>query len=659
MVLHALLLAVAVAALAAAALRVVSLGIPSGLERGVGAAVVAVATAAAEALVLGWLGFGMDAFVLTAAAALTWVAAALACPAPELPPSEELGARWSALAPRGRLAAGALTGAALAALAAWVLRPRLGFDTFLYHLPLAVTWIQEGDPGAVNQVTTLFPVGAYPSFDELTLAWSAGIARSFVPFSIWPWGLLLLTGAGGWLGLRALGVARLAAALALAAVVVSQQVAGWQATGASTDPASLAWLVATAGLCAASLGRGGRPPRPVLLAPALLGGAVAIGTKPTIAPLVAIVLVATAVVHRAELRAIVRPLVSAAAAGALVGGWWYARDLVLYGSPLWPFYATPWGTPLPPGPRAHTFLGSLRPTLDAIGTDYLEIFGGSLLLIVAALLAPLLDRRRLVLGASAVTALAVIAWMVTPNTGLTQSYVVIIRVGTLSTVRYLVGGVAAAALVVALVTRRRGAARWIAYAVLATGAGINVAQTFDLGHFAVPSPLVLLAGAALGALAAAGLGAAAGRIRLPPLGRTARGALAVAAILAAGGAGLAAVTPRYLDRLAVKGLAAEPNGPLLRWFLEQPGFRDGTRSIAALPLRQSILAGPRLEHRVGLPAHPSCAELRRRARAGWVVLWGAHSPGARALLGHDPLRCFTGLRPAYRDAVHDVYADRG
>ncbi|MFL5782080.1 MAG: hypothetical protein ACJ760_12275 [Thermoleophilaceae bacterium] len=628
---------------------------PAGLERVVAAAVIAVSAAAGEALVLGWLGIGMNALALAGAALLTWAVARAALPAPALPPARELGAWFARLSPGRRAVAGAVAGAALAALASWVVRPRLGFDTFLYHLPIAVSWVQQGDPGAVTKIAAPLTAGAYPALDELMLAWSAGIARSFAVFSVWPFGLLAVIATGGWLGLRSLGVARAAAALAVTAVVVSQQVAGWQSTGASTDPAALAWLVAAAGLCAASLAGPGRAARPVLLAPALLAAALALGTKPTIAPLAAIVVGATAIAHRSALRAIARPLAAAGALGGLVGGWWYARNLVLYGSPLWPFYATPWGTPLPKGPRSHTFLGELHATLSAIGADYLDVFGGSLILLAAALLVPLVDRSRLVLGAWVATAIAVIAWTVTPNTGLTGSYVVIVKLGTLSTVRYLVGGVAAAAVAVALVTRSTGARRWIAYAVLAAAAGVNVWQTFDLESFAAPSPLVVVAGAAVCAALAVAAGRVRPRVRIGRYGR----ALAVGALVAAIGLGLAAVTPFYLDRLATHGYAAEPDGALLRWFLDQPGFRNGARPVASLALRKSVLAGPRLRHRVDLVGGGSCARLRRRATSGWVVIWGARQPSLRPLFARDPLRCFRDRAPAYRDASIDVYAPPG
>jgi hypothetical protein len=651
--LHSLLLALAAASLAAAALRLASRAVPSGLERVLSAAVVAVAAATAEALVLGWLGLGMDAVALTGAAVLTYVAARLALPAPETALARELRRWWEGAGRAIRLAAGGLLGGALATLAAFVLRPTLGFDTFLYHLPIAVTWVQQGDPGAVNAITPRFAVGAYPSLDELALAWSAAIARSFVPFSVWPFGLLAITASGGWLGLRSLGVARPAAALAVCALVVSQQVVGWQHTGASTDPASLAWLVAAGALCAASIGRQGRAPRPALLPPALLAAALAVGTKPTVAPLALVALVAAARVHRRDLRTIVRPLAWAAAGGTLVGGWWYVRNLALYGSPLWPFYATPWGTTEPPALRAApTFVNHLHETVSAVGTRYLETFGGGLLLICAALLAPLLDRRRMVLWSAGATAIALIAWASTPNTGLRAPASPILVLGTLSTTRYLVGGVAAAALTVALVTTRMRAARYVAYAVLAVAATIDVAQTFDLGRPSVPSGWIVLGGAAAGALAVAALG----RTRLPAPGRRAAAALTVAATVALPALALAAVTPRYLDRLAGAGLAGQPDGELLRWFRDQPGYDDGSRPIAILPLRQSVFAGPRLDHTVDLVTGASCAELRRRARRGWVVVWGARAPTLSTPRSRRPLRCFDGTAPVYRDAVHDVFA---
>ncbi|NDU79275.1 hypothetical protein GWI34_42850, partial [Actinomadura sp. DSM 109109] len=151
-------------------------------------------------------------------------------------------------------------------------------------------------------------------------------------------------------------------------------------------------------------------------------------------------------VHRSALKTIARPLALAAAAGLLVGGWWYVRNSALYGSPLWPFYATPWGDAVPqPRGKPPTFLGNIENTVRVIGTRYLEVFGGSLLLIAAAVLAPVLDRRRLVLGGAAATAFAVLAWANAPNTGTFRvSPSVVLVEGLVSTTRYLVAGVAIA-----------------------------------------------------------------------------------------------------------------------------------------------------------------------------------------------------------------------
>lgn len=263
-VLHHALLGLSAAALAASGLRVSSLLVSTGLARSLAAAPLAVALAVAETLALGLAGLGGSSAALSAAALLTWLAVRAVTPAPMLSATSELWGWWRDRSAVERSLLGALGGGALI-WAVWQLRhPQIGFDSQFYHLPEIVLWVQGGHPGAVENVVPGLPVGNYPLTDEVTVAWATGIARSFVPFMLWPWLTLVLTACAGWAGLRALRVPPLARGLAVAALCTSPWLLAWQSHGSMTDPAALGWLVCGGALFA--LAR----ERPGLLAPALL-----------------------------------------------------------------------------------------------------------------------------------------------------------------------------------------------------------------------------------------------------------------------------------------------------------------------------------------------------------------------------------------------------
>src|SRR4051794_40320185 len=321
---HALL-GLSAAALAAAGLRAASRVALAGLTRVLVAATFASAAAVAEALVLGLFALGGSSLALSAAALLTWLAARLLLPGPRVRIGAELVAWWRARGTVEQAALGALAGAG-AAWAAWQLRyPALGFDTVIYHLPEIVLWIQHGTAGSIQTLIPDQPVGNYPLTAEVTLAWAMGISRSLVPLTLLPWAWLALTAAAGWTGLRALAVGRLPRALAVAALCTSPWLLAWQSNGAVTDPAALAWLVTCGALCALSRSEA------VLLAPAVLAGALSIGCKTTTLPWVLLVLALAFWPARTRLRELARPLTLALAAAVVVGGFWYLRDLVTHG----------------------------------------------------------------------------------------------------------------------------------------------------------------------------------------------------------------------------------------------------------------------------------------------------------------------------------------
>src|SRR4051812_8023318 len=390
------LLGAGVVALAVAGLRLASPLVERGLPRALAAAAFATALAVAEAMLLGLVALGGSSVALTAAALATGAATIAWLPRPVVSASAEIGEWWSALSVFERVVIGALAGAELAWAAWQLLHPGLGFDTIHYHLPEMVIFVQGGHPGSIHDVLPGLPVGNYPLATEVTVGWAMGIGRSFVPLILWPWVTLALTATAAWGGLRALDVPRMAAGLAAAALCTNPWLLGWQSNGSVTDPPALAWLVVCAGLTAMS--RHNR----ALLVPAVVAAGLAMGGKTTVLPNLVLVL-ALGLWSGWRARALpVRPLLGATVVATGVGAFWYLRNLFEHGSPFWPLIAAPWGDPLPRAVelQSASFLDHPGPTIDLLHHAYINRFGGALIVLAAALLAPLVAPRRRVVFAS-------------------------------------------------------------------------------------------------------------------------------------------------------------------------------------------------------------------------------------------------------------------
>jgi hypothetical protein len=644
-VLHHALLGIAIAALAGAGLRIASPAAPRGAERAVAAAVIAASIAALEALGLGLVRLGTSPAALAIAAGATWLAARALLPAPAQPAGAELARAWQATPLAGRLVLGAAAGA-LIAWAAWLLRhPALGIDTVAYHLTEVVAWIGNGSPGAVEPIFPAIPVGNYPLTNEVLMAWATGIARSFVVVGIWAPAAMALLAVAGWAGLRALRVQALAAGLAVGALCLTPVATHYQQNGAATDLPALTWLVCAAFLALASARR------PALIAPAILAVGLAVGTKTTTAPLALLVLALALIAIR---RRVSWPLVAGATAAAtLIGGYWYLRNLVDHGSPLWPFVTTPWGDPMPYeiGPERGvnaSFLDRPRETLERVGEDWLDLFAGGFGLLAAAVVAPLLARERRVTIAAAATVVAFLLWTNAPFTG---ASVPEYDVATASIVRYLMPALAAAIVTLALTAASpRRLARGYGIAALGAGLAVNAVQTADLGYPSVPRVWVPLAGAALGAGAALALTVAAARLPAPALPAAARiGAVAAAAALVG-----VAVTPAASGFVERHAATAQLYGTdTIRWFTTQPRFGSGDDRIWAAPVNLAPLAGDRLQHEFGwIALDEPCGRVREIAREGWtlVFIWPQTGrPMARNA------NCLRSEPPAHRGSGFLVY----
>ncbi|MEA2412816.1 MAG: hypothetical protein QOC77_3377 [Thermoleophilaceae bacterium] len=621
---HHVALAGALWALVAAGLRVAPGG---GLARVVAAVVLAAGAAVAEALVLGLVGLGGSSAALALFALATWAAARLVVS----------GARHVGLPPLNPLF-GAVAGL-WGAWAAWLfLHPALGHDMVLYHLPEAIQWVHSGHTGAIDSIITRVPVGSYPLTHEVLLEWGLAIGRSFV------WATLVtalapaLIVAAGWLGLRVLGVDRGVSALAVAALVSTPAVLASQSGGASLDPAALAWLVSCGALCACAV-RGGEPR---LLPPALVAAALAVGTKTTTGPLAVTVLAVSAWMLRGpRLRALLPALGAAGALAFVVGGFWYLRNIWQHGWPLWPFSSAPWGDPRPPviANADVKFIDRPGATIDRVGDYYLHHVGAPLLMFCGALGAALVARSRVVGFACLATLVSILIWMNAPFTGVFGSSRAF-DIGTGDATRYLLPGAAAAALTIALASRRGGWVRVACGLLLGVAAVIGVRQTFALGYPNVPSPGTPLAGMAVGAVALWLLSRV--RIASVSLGRARVAGVGVAAVLAAGAAGAVAASG-YVER---HGETGTRESSLARWFATQPDWRDGSAPVASTWSLVGTLAGDRLQHPLVLVgALEACA--RGRA-AGWLVV-----DRNEARLQRAP-GC--GVAPGYSDRDYQAYA---
>jgi hypothetical protein len=673
-----LLLALATCALAAAAVRVASPIAPRGLVRLLAAAPLAFAAAVVEALGLGLVGAGGSPGWLTPAAVATWALVRVLAPRPAYRLRDELVDWWRGLHREWRLVAGAVAGL-FAAYVAFLLRyPDLGFDGVVYHLPEVVLWVQGGHPGSVVTTIQGLPVGAYPVTDEVALAWATGIAGSLVPLTVFTPLTLVLLLVAGVVGLRALRVPGWALALALAALVVQPLVVA-QLGGPNTDLPALAWLACEAALCAAALtarprtavvvlaqpggyapgapvppGAGGpapaRPPRALLLVPALVAFLLAVGTKTTVAPLGLVLLAAAGWDVRRELRPVLAPLAGALALGLLAGGVWYLRNLFEHGSPLWPFLAAPWGT-AEPRVVADVSDSLLSRPAATLGhghlSGYVTELAGGVVLLAGGIAAALANRRAAV--AAAATALSVLAWAAAPVTGVSR----LPELGAIavSALRYLLPALAcgAAALALAALGPRR-AAKAGAGVLLGAALVWGIVRDAEVGFPVVPSATTLVIGVVVGALIAWAAGWL--LVRVPLV------ATAVMVALA-----LALAAPGYLDRHGQASTAFDPG--VSRFLAAQPGYGDGDAPVALAPSMAGPLAGDRVRHRLSLlRTGTSCAAVRRAARSGYVVLRAVRSielqrrPRAVFPAPVTARACLAPARPIYARNGVEVYALR-
>lgn len=212
-----------------------------------------------------------------------------------------------------------------------------GQDSMWYHLPLAAGYVQDGQIGGL-QITDPMKLVAwfYPQNGELfhglgMLALGSDFASVFINLG-WA-GLTLL--AGWCLGRRIDRAVEVTLATTL--VLITPMLLS-QSGNASSDAASLALLFTCVSLLLLSRNEDGKFDTNALAVAGLAAG-LAAGTKLTLLLPVAVLLIGLGCLLPAERR--FRGMAAFAASGALTGGFWYLRNLVITGNPL------PWIGPLP------------------------------------------------------------------------------------------------------------------------------------------------------------------------------------------------------------------------------------------------------------------------------------------------------------------------
>jgi hypothetical protein len=389
----------------------------------------------------------------------------------------------------------------------------------------------------------------------------------------------------------------------------------------------------------------------------------AIGTKPTCGPLVALALVTTLVVERRIVRQRLRSLAVPTVLALGLSATWYAQTWAVYGAPLYPFYRFPSGPPLPSEFALygtsffHDPSGSIR---AATWHGYWNWTGGIAFLIIGVIVAAVYAvvattgrERRWLSAVCAVALVELVLWGMAPFTGWSgqphSEYLV------LSGVRYLLPGLPAIALPLALLTRRSGSARIVATVLLAA---TLVADVVAMRHWAAPYRPHGLRG--LGVVVAGALVVGLLAAWAPDLRRFLGGGrlvpLLIAPVLVVGSAAVLLVPVHgYLHREAQirqpSELAPLSLEDVVPWLEAQPSWEHGDQTVITGPLIDALLSGPTFAHPLRLVSQSdSCAALRNDRRSDWVVL------GPATAGGFDRGKCFGAADGVHLVAGYEILA---
>jgi hypothetical protein len=579
-----------------------------------------------EALGLGLFGIGENDIALLVATLALWALGRRLVGRADGPTmTEQIRGGLHRLSVVEAAGIGAVVVAVVAALIEALVRPYSSYDALQYHMAQPVIWLTNGHPGSLHVVNIQTPLQAYPKNTEVLLGWLLGLSHALLVGTLLMFAFLVMSAIALVAALARMGVARRSGAF-LTLAVLTLPVSLLQIAGASTDLATLCWIVVTAALCLGAL------ETLALLPVALLAAGLAMGTKASAAVPIAVVLVVTIWLVRSRLGSAPRLPLGAGAIGAVgLGGIWYLQDWIVYGAPLYPFSRVPSGPRLPQAITAFNTSFVEHPiTALRVGTfhGYLEWFGGGPFLVIAALLAiaavPVIRRgdRRALLVALAAAVAALIVWGVGPFTGYPGV------AGTtwfpLNGTRYLLPSMPIIVLPLAMLLRRDG---WLQRIVLGLLVVVIVVNFVELRHWPVPvrpaGPIVFAAGV-IGAVAAAFLAMAlAGGA--PRVHSSRAGIVTVAVGLVTMTALLGAVASGYTGREVPQHVRAADDPFSVRivigWLNTQSDWVHGSAPVAAGPILDTLLAGPRLSHRLVLiPQSQSCTEVRAVQRRDWVVV---------------------------------------
>ena len=251
-------------------------------------------------------------------------------------------AGWVRREPAVAVAAGVVGAGVLWKLVQALRLPVLDFDGFSYHLVTVDVWLQSGVIGRVPQ--RIWSDG-YPANGELITLWLMAFTRSDVLANLTAWLALPLAMAA------TAGLARNLGASRSAAVLAGLLVGGTPAAlalSASTyvDLWAMADVAAAACFAILALRTRGSAVVPVVLAGMAIG--LAVGTKASMAiPMGAIALALVVAAVRgatpgtSRARAAIQIGLLVAVPAIALGGYWYAKNLVVFGDPFWPFHLGP------------------------------------------------------------------------------------------------------------------------------------------------------------------------------------------------------------------------------------------------------------------------------------------------------------------------------
>lgn len=228
--------------------------------------------------------------------------------------------------------------------------PVTHIDTLSIHLPGVARWIQSGSLWPKAEFLPRFPTGAYPSNGSLIFVAAILPFRNDAFARLIDLPFLLMAAGAVYAIARELRAPRAAAALAAALLLSVRAVTIFAVEQLNPDVI----LLATFGAGCLFLLRHFRTQRTSDLVLAGLGLGIAFGTKWYGPSSVIAVLAAWAVlalVARRGLRAVLRQGLTIGAVVLAAGGFWFVRNAVATGNPLWPVKVAVLGHTLFDAPR--------------------------------------------------------------------------------------------------------------------------------------------------------------------------------------------------------------------------------------------------------------------------------------------------------------------